>query len=107
VPGGSSSRWRSGAWRARRRGATVHRVLVRNGLVTSQAQAHKRKYRRAAGDADGAVAAGSTWPTDGNASCSPASMIIPTCGPTSSVSMCLSAARTVPSSLNAPAVSYG
>jgi transposase len=26
--------------------ATVHRVLVRNGLVTPQAQQHKRKYRR-------------------------------------------------------------
>jgi transposase len=26
--------------------ATVHRVLVRNGLVTRQAQQHKRKYRR-------------------------------------------------------------
>jgi len=26
--------------------ATVHRVLVRNAMVTPQAQAHKRKYRR-------------------------------------------------------------
>jgi hypothetical protein len=26
--------------------ATVHRVLVRNGLVTPQAQQHKRRYRR-------------------------------------------------------------
>jgi transposase len=26
--------------------ATVHRVLVRNGLATPQAQRHKRKYRR-------------------------------------------------------------
>jgi transposase len=26
--------------------ATVHRVLVRNGLVTPQARQHKRKYRR-------------------------------------------------------------
>ncbi len=26
--------------------ATVHRVLVRNGMVTPQAQRHKRKYRR-------------------------------------------------------------
>src|SRR5436305_9884820 len=26
--------------------ATVHRVLVRNGLVTPQAPQHKRKYRR-------------------------------------------------------------
>jgi transposase len=40
-------------WELGRRGvapvpgrATVHRVLVRNGLVTPQAQEHKRKYRR-------------------------------------------------------------
>jgi hypothetical protein len=26
--------------------ATVHRVLMRNGLVTPQVQQHKRKYRR-------------------------------------------------------------
>jgi hypothetical protein len=26
--------------------ATMHRVLTRNGLVTAQAQEHKRKYRR-------------------------------------------------------------
>jgi transposase len=34
VPGGPPSR------------ATVHRVLVRNAMVTPQAQQHKRKYRR-------------------------------------------------------------
>ncbi len=44
-PGGSPSRWRSGAAGAPSR-ATVHRVLVRNAMVTPQAQAHKRKYRR-------------------------------------------------------------
>jgi hypothetical protein len=40
-------------WELGRRGvapvpgrATVHRVLVRNGLVTPQAQQHTRKYRR-------------------------------------------------------------
>ena len=50
--------------------ATVHRVLVRNGLVTPQAQQHKRKYRRWARETPMALwrldlMGGITWLTGG------------------------------------------
>jgi hypothetical protein len=46
VPGGSRSRYgKQGAAGAPSR-ATMHRVLLRNAMVTPQTRQHKRKYRR-------------------------------------------------------------